>query len=169
MSREKKRSSHKLATLWIGVQDSAPGRHVLPRLPLYAKFVVELQRCGFEGDCLVGYGERLALSTDNSIYQRLPQAIVFRRRGDPAQGGESIRRRLTHSSHPAVTKWWIGSRLSRAKGTKLLNQPLLPRHRAAPPGCTGCFSGGRRGVVNRCSNMSVFTSAARLIGDMWSA
>lgn len=49
--------------------------------PLYAKFVVELQRCGSEGDCSVGYGERLAHSTNNSIYQRLPQAVAFPKNG----------------------------------------------------------------------------------------
>ena len=59
---------------------------MLPRLPdtpvptsLHAGFLAELRLRGFEGDLAPGYGERLVLSTDNSIYQLLPQAAAFPR------------------------------------------------------------------------------------------
>ncbi|MEY9178883.1 FAD/FMN-containing dehydrogenase/Fe-S oxidoreductase [Bradyrhizobium sp. USDA 326] len=57
---------------------------MIPRLsgspdtaPLYVAFLREVRRRGFEGDCSTGYGDRLTISTDNSIYQRLPQAVIY--------------------------------------------------------------------------------------------
>jgi hypothetical protein len=38
-----------------------------------------VRRRGFEGECSSGYGDRLAISTDNSIYQRLPEAVLYPR------------------------------------------------------------------------------------------
>jgi hypothetical protein len=46
-------------------------------IPLYERFMLKLQRRGFEGDCSSRIGERVALSTDSSIYHRLPQAVIF--------------------------------------------------------------------------------------------
>ncbi|MGY8666040.1 FAD-binding and (Fe-S)-binding domain-containing protein [Bradyrhizobium sp. UFLA05-109] len=46
---------------------------------LYAEFLTEVRRRGFEGECSSEHGERLALSTDNSIYQLLPEAVIFPR------------------------------------------------------------------------------------------
>lgn len=40
-------------------------------------FIQELQACGFAGDATLDYADRLAVATDNSIYQLLPQAVVF--------------------------------------------------------------------------------------------
>ena len=59
---------------------------MLPRLPtnstpasLYTDFLTELRVRQFEGDLAPGYGDRMISATDNSIYQLLPQAIVFPR------------------------------------------------------------------------------------------
>ncbi|GAA5214646.1 FAD-binding and (Fe-S)-binding domain-containing protein [Corallincola platygyrae] len=36
-----------------------------------------LEKAGFEGDIEKDYGSRLAVATDNSVYQQLPQAVLF--------------------------------------------------------------------------------------------
>jgi FAD/FMN-containing dehydrogenase len=46
---------------------------------LYTDFLVELRVRGFEGDLTPEYGDRVVSATDNSIYQLMPQAIVFPR------------------------------------------------------------------------------------------
>ncbi|OAT54199.1 D-2-hydroxyglutarate dehydrogenase YdiJ [Providencia heimbachae] len=46
---------------------------------LVIEFIHELQEQGFTGDNGTSYAERLSMATDNSIYQLLPQAIVFPR------------------------------------------------------------------------------------------
>lgn len=43
------------------------------------KFLSRLEEVGFEGEIARRYGDRTVLATDNSIYQRLPQAAVFPR------------------------------------------------------------------------------------------
>lgn len=43
------------------------------------EYLAALKRSGFSGDVATGYADRLTMSTDNSIYQLLPQAIVFPR------------------------------------------------------------------------------------------
>ena len=57
---------------------------MIPRLarvpspaPLHAAFLAELRARGFEGTLSPAYADRTVLSTDNSIYQVLPQAIAF--------------------------------------------------------------------------------------------
>lgn len=57
---------------------------MLPRLknvpqlnPLVAEYLQDLQHQSFEGDITSNYADRLTLATDNSVYQMLPQAIVF--------------------------------------------------------------------------------------------
>jgi FAD/FMN-containing dehydrogenase/Fe-S oxidoreductase len=47
--------------------------------PLYADFLAELTLRGFEGDISSRYSDRTVLATDNSIYQRMPEAVVFPR------------------------------------------------------------------------------------------
>lgn len=57
-------------------------QRVAPPLPLaqtYADFLAALQKAGFRGDIGASYSERTVLSTDNSIYQHMPQAVVFPR------------------------------------------------------------------------------------------
>ena len=43
----------------------------------YDKFLTQLVDAGFRGNVAHSYGQRMVLATDNSIYQRLPQAAVF--------------------------------------------------------------------------------------------
>ncbi|MYM58385.1 FAD-binding protein [Vibrio sp. OCN044] len=56
---------------------------MLPRLhsqsdvdPLVLGFLKDLKNEGFEGDIESQYSSRLAVATDNSVYQQLPQAVV---------------------------------------------------------------------------------------------
>ncbi|AZI14332.1 D-2-hydroxyglutarate dehydrogenase YdiJ [Avibacterium paragallinarum] len=57
---------------------------MLPRLinipqisPLVSDYLEELKQQHFEGDIASNYADRLSLATDNSVYQQLPQAILF--------------------------------------------------------------------------------------------
>ncbi len=57
---------------------------MLPRLsnipqqnPTVQQFLVELRQQSFTGDIADSYADRLSLATDNSVYQQLPQAIIF--------------------------------------------------------------------------------------------
>ncbi|NBI13473.1 FAD-binding protein [[Haemophilus] felis] len=57
---------------------------MLPRLknipqlqPLVADYLQELSKQHFSGDIATSYAERLSLATDNSVYQQLPEAILF--------------------------------------------------------------------------------------------
>ncbi|MCY1524732.1 hypothetical protein D9M68_596800 [compost metagenome] len=43
----------------------------------YRDFLVSLKDQGFRGEISPDYGNRTVLATDNSIYQRLPQAALF--------------------------------------------------------------------------------------------
>jgi FAD/FMN-containing dehydrogenase/Fe-S oxidoreductase len=43
----------------------------------YSEFLVALQASAFSGDVNISYGSRLAVATDNSIYQQLPQAVIL--------------------------------------------------------------------------------------------
>ncbi|GIZ26556.1 membrane protein [Morganella morganii] len=59
---------------------------MIPRLtqspqvsPAVERYIHVLNESGFTGDTTTRYGDRLTLATDNSIYQLLPQAIVFPR------------------------------------------------------------------------------------------
>ncbi len=59
---------------------------MIPRLtqspqvsPAVERYIHTLNESGFTGDTTTRYGDRLTLATDNSIYQLLPQAIVFPR------------------------------------------------------------------------------------------
>ena len=47
--------------------------------PHYRQFIDALRAAGFQGEIDTGYATRTVLATDNSIYQRLPQAAVFPR------------------------------------------------------------------------------------------
>ncbi|SJN56705.1 putative FAD-linked oxidoreductase [Vibrio ruber DSM 16370] len=56
---------------------------MLPRLhhqsdidPVIFQFLQELESHGFSGDIETHYSSRLAVSTDNSVYQQLPQAVI---------------------------------------------------------------------------------------------
>ncbi|WP_409522438.1 D-2-hydroxyglutarate dehydrogenase YdiJ [Nitrincola sp. MINF-07-Sa-05] len=47
---------------------------------LYLDFIETLKRSGFEGDLNPDYANRVVLSTDNSIYQVLPQGVIYPKR-----------------------------------------------------------------------------------------
>ncbi|CNE90037.1 FAD-binding and (Fe-S)-binding domain-containing protein [Yersinia nurmii] len=48
-------------------------------LPLVLDFLEALKQNGFTGDTATDYADRLTMATDNSIYQLLPDAVVFPR------------------------------------------------------------------------------------------
>ncbi|PML49573.1 hypothetical protein BCT35_24025 [Vibrio lentus] len=57
---------------------------MLPRLqlnadvdPVVVRFLDELKIAGFTGDIESQYSSRLAVATDNSVYQQLPQAVIL--------------------------------------------------------------------------------------------
>ena len=51
----------------------------------YIRFLEALKRSGFEGEIAPDYASRTVLATDNSLYQRLPQAAVFPRHRDDVE------------------------------------------------------------------------------------
>lgn len=51
----------------------------------YRRFLDELQNAGFAGDIAPDAANRTVLATDNSIYQRLPQAVLYPRDGEDLQ------------------------------------------------------------------------------------
>jgi FAD/FMN-containing dehydrogenase/Fe-S oxidoreductase len=62
--------------------------HVAPPVGLvqsYRGFLDALGTAGFRGEISSTYADRTVLATDNSIYQRLPQAIVFPRDAEDVQ------------------------------------------------------------------------------------
>ncbi|WP_299310457.1 FAD-binding and (Fe-S)-binding domain-containing protein [uncultured Halomonas sp.] len=48
----------------------------------YLRFLEALKAAGFEGEIAPDYADRTVLATDNSIYQRLPQAALYPRHGE---------------------------------------------------------------------------------------
>ena len=44
---------------------------------LYLSFIETLKQKGFAGELNADYANRVVLSTDNSIYQVLPQAVIY--------------------------------------------------------------------------------------------
>ena len=48
----------------------------------YHQFLNSLAASSFSGDIEQEYGARLAVSTDNSVYQNLPQGVIFPRGND---------------------------------------------------------------------------------------
>ncbi|MDR5902445.1 FAD-binding and (Fe-S)-binding domain-containing protein [Halomonas icarae] len=51
----------------------------------YLRFLEALKVAGFEGEVAPDYADRTVLATDNSIYQRLPQAVLYPRHGEDLQ------------------------------------------------------------------------------------
>lgn len=52
-------------------------RNVNRRDPLYSAYVEALKNSAFTGDIEDAYASRLLVATDNSVYQALPQAVIF--------------------------------------------------------------------------------------------
>lgn len=44
---------------------------------IYLEFIEALKQAGFAGDLNPDYANRIVLSTDNSIYQMLPQGVLY--------------------------------------------------------------------------------------------
>lgn len=61
---------------------------------LYQTFAQELEASGFQGDVELGYADRTVLATDNSIYQVLPEGVLY------PSSTEDLRKILTLSSKP---------------------------------------------------------------------
>ncbi|QJQ95394.1 MULTISPECIES: FAD-binding and (Fe-S)-binding domain-containing protein [Halomonadaceae] len=51
----------------------------------YSRFLEALRRSGFTGDIAPDYANRTVMATDNSIYQRLPQAALYPRDAEDLQ------------------------------------------------------------------------------------
>ncbi|SOE51592.1 Glycolate dehydrogenase, subunit GlcD [Orrella dioscoreae] len=54
-------------------------------LPQYQAFLAAVAAAGFEGDICADYANRTVLATDNSIYQRLPQAVLYPKHAEDVQ------------------------------------------------------------------------------------
>ncbi|MFQ3790209.1 FAD-binding oxidoreductase, partial [Halomonas sp. A29] len=65
----------------------------------YLRFLEALKASGFEGEIAPDYASRTVLATDNSIYQRLPQAALFPRH---AEDLERIARLAGEAAHRQV-------------------------------------------------------------------
>jgi len=50
---------------------------MLAPAPLHSDLVAELRLRGFQGDLAPAYGDRIVSATDNSIYQLLPELVIF--------------------------------------------------------------------------------------------
>src|SRR5690606_30653321 len=62
------------STVMIPQISQAPGV-----VQLVLNFLQALEQQGFTGDTATSYADRLTMATDNSIYQLLPDAVVFPR------------------------------------------------------------------------------------------
>ncbi|MEG3767671.1 D-2-hydroxyglutarate dehydrogenase YdiJ [Alteromonas sp. 14N.309.X.WAT.G.H12] len=51
----------------------------------YVEFLSHLAAMKFTGDIETSYGARLAMATDNSVYQKLPQAVIFPRSNEDCE------------------------------------------------------------------------------------
>ncbi|MDI5921693.1 FAD-binding and (Fe-S)-binding domain-containing protein [Halomonas sp. LR5S13] len=61
--------------------DTADSRRIEGLDNRYLRFLDALRDAGFEGEIAPDYAARTVLATDNSIYQRLPQAVLYPRHG----------------------------------------------------------------------------------------
>ncbi|MCR5536893.1 MAG: FAD-binding oxidoreductase [Succinivibrio sp.] len=52
-------------------------QHLPKAEPLYFKFLRALKKEGFSGDLDASYASRLLCATDNSVYQKMPEVVVF--------------------------------------------------------------------------------------------
>ncbi|MCP1315879.1 FAD-binding and (Fe-S)-binding domain-containing protein, partial [Halomonas sp. 707D7] len=62
----------------------------------YVRFLEALKARGFEGEIAPDYASRTVLATDNSIYQRLPQAAVFPRHAEDLERLAKLAFELPH-------------------------------------------------------------------------
>ncbi|CAH1045284.1 D-2-hydroxyglutarate dehydrogenase YdiJ [Halomonas sp. TD01] len=64
--------------------------------PYYVRFLDTLRARGFEGEIAPDYANRTVLATDNSIYQRLPQAAVFPKHAEDLERLAKLAAELPH-------------------------------------------------------------------------
>ena len=50
--------------------------------PVYLNYFSRLKSENFQGDIEYSYSSRLAVATDNSVYQRLPKGVIFPKNRD---------------------------------------------------------------------------------------
>ena len=89
---------------------------MLPRLknipqlsPLVIDYLQELQAQHFEGDIASNYADRLSLATDNSVYQQLPQAVLFPKSvADVVRLTKLTTRKIPFSDFHS-SWWWYGN------------------------------------------------------------
>ncbi|MCF2912659.1 D-2-hydroxyglutarate dehydrogenase YdiJ [Halomonas sp. Cn5-12] len=62
----------------------------------YVRFIEDLRARGFEGEIAPDYANRTVLATDNSIYQRLPQAAVFPKHAEDLERLAKLASELPH-------------------------------------------------------------------------
>ena len=62
----------------------------------YVRFLDVLRARGFEGEIAPDYANRTVLATDNSIYQRLPQAAVFPKHAEDLERLAKLASELPH-------------------------------------------------------------------------
>ncbi|WAM53207.1 FAD-binding oxidoreductase, partial [Vreelandella venusta] len=62
----------------------------------YVRFLDALRARGFEGEIAPDYANRTVLATDNSIYQRLPQAAVFPKHAEDLERLAKLAAELPH-------------------------------------------------------------------------
>ncbi|WFF43437.1 FAD-binding oxidoreductase [Salinicola endophyticus] len=65
----------------------------------YRRFLDDLQQAGFRGEIAPDLADRTVLATDNSIYQRLPQAVLYPR---DAEDLERIARLIARDEHRSI-------------------------------------------------------------------
>nr|WP_242495431.1 hypothetical protein [Salinicola tamaricis] len=65
----------------------------------YRRFLDDLEHTGFRGEIAPELADRSVLATDNSIYQRLPQALLYPR---DAEDLERIARLIARDEHRSI-------------------------------------------------------------------
>ncbi|WP_413368727.1 FAD-binding and (Fe-S)-binding domain-containing protein [Alteromonas sp. AMM-1] len=74
--------------MWLGILSGQTNDESvalnLPVVPIessisevYRRYLLSLEKSAFAGDIEYSYGSRLSVATDNSVYQKLPQAVVL--------------------------------------------------------------------------------------------
>ncbi|NVF15474.1 FAD-binding oxidoreductase, partial [Vreelandella maris] len=79
--------------------DTATANPVITLAAPYLSFLEALKSAGFEGEIAPDYANRTVLATDNSIYQRLPQAAVYPKH---AEDLERLTRLAAQTSHRGI-------------------------------------------------------------------
>jgi len=79
--------------------DTTDSRRIEDLDARYLRFLDALRESGFAGEIAPDYANRTVLATDNSIYQRLPQAVLYPKDGADL---ERIVRLAGHDEHREI-------------------------------------------------------------------